>query len=126
MGPITGPVAFLGDEQLHWAQYALDAFNKAHKTSFTLQQVDTQLNPALAQTGATKLAADGSVLISVGPAGSQEVQAVGPIFKKAKMAFISMSATNATLTNGKIPTFFRVVGGDAAQGGRTRSSWSTS
>jgi branched-chain amino acid transport system substrate-binding protein len=115
MGPITGPVAFLGDEQLHWAQFSLDEFNRTKGTSFTLDQVDTQLNPALAQTGATKLSADKSVLVTVGPAGSQEVQAVGPIFKKAGIGFVSASATNATLTNGKIPTFFRVVGGDNAQ-----------
>ena len=71
MGPITGPVAFLGNEQLHWAQFALDSFNKANGTSFTLQQVDTQLNPSLAQTGATKIAADKSLLGTIGPAGSQ-------------------------------------------------------
>ncbi len=115
MGPITGSVAFLGDEQLHWAQFSLDSFNKANKTSFTLQQVDTQLNPSLAQTGATKLAADSSVLGVVGPAGSQEVQAVGSIYKRAKLAYVSMSATNATLTTGKYPTFFRVVGSDKSQ-----------
>jgi branched-chain amino acid transport system substrate-binding protein len=115
MGPITGPVAFLGNEQLHWAQFALDEFNRQQGTKFTLQQVDTQLNPALAQTGATKLAADKSVLITVGPAGSQEVQAVGRIFKKAGLAYISASATAATLTKGTYPTFFRVVGSDDAQ-----------
>lgn len=115
MGPITGPVAFLGNEQLHWAQFALDEFNRTQGTKFTLQQVDTQLNPALAQTGATKLVADKSVLITVGPAGSQEVQAVGRIFKKAGLAYISASATAATLTNGTYPTFFRVVGSDTAQ-----------
>ena len=115
MGPITGPVAFLGGEQIHWAQYALDQFNKSNKAGFTLQQVDTQLNPALAQTAATKLAADKSLLGVIGPAGSQEVQAVGPIYKRAGLAYISASATNATLTSGKYPTFFRVVGSDKTQ-----------
>ncbi len=115
MGPITGPVAFLGAEQLHWAQYALDSFNKANKTTFTLQQADTQLNPSLAQTGGTKLVADKSVLGVVGPAGSQEVQAIGALFKKAGLPYISSSATNATLTSGKYPTFFRVVGSDKTQ-----------
>jgi branched-chain amino acid transport system substrate-binding protein len=115
MGPITGSVAFLGDEQLHWAQFSLDHFNQTNKTTFTLDQVDTQLNPALAQTGGTKLAADRSVLGVVGPAGSQEVQAVGAIFRKAGLPYVSMSATNATLTAGRYPTFFRVVGSDKAQ-----------
>ena len=53
----------------------------------------------------------------VGPAGSQEVQAVGPLFGRAGMAFITGSATNPDLTtSGKNPTFFRVVSRDDVQG----------
>jgi branched-chain amino acid transport system substrate-binding protein len=52
----------------------------------------------------------------VGPAGSQEVEAVGPLMARAGMAFISGSATNVTLTQGKYPTFFRVVSNDHVQG----------
>ena len=116
MAPITGFVAFIGGEQLHWAQYSLDKFNKENGTSFTLSQFDTQdLNPALAQLGATKLSSDKNVFGVVGPAGSQEVRASGPVFKKAGMAFLSPSATNADLTGGKYPTFFRVVGSDNQQ-----------
>ena len=79
MAPITGFVSFIGTEQLHWAQYSLDKFNKANGTSFTLSQFDTQdLDPALAALGATRLSADKSVFGVVGPAGSQEVRAAGP------------------------------------------------
>ena len=39
----------------------------------------------------------------VGPAGSQEVEAVGPLFGRAGMAFISGSATNPTLTSRQEP-----------------------
>ena len=54
---------------------------------------------------------------SIGPAGSQEVEAVGPIFGKAGMAFVSGSATLPALaTSGKNPTFFRVVPDDDVQG----------
>jgi branched-chain amino acid transport system substrate-binding protein len=117
MAPITGVVSFIGTEQLHWAQYSLDTFNKANGTSFTLSQFDTQdLNPALAQLGATKLSADKSVFGVVGPAGSQEVAAAGPVFKKSGMPFLSPSATAAPLTSGTYPTFFRVVGSDTQQG----------
>ncbi len=116
MAPITGFVSFLGTEQLHWAQYSLDTFNKKNGTSFTLSQFDTQdLNPALAALGATKLSADKSVFGVVGPAGSQEVGAAGPVYKRAGMPFLSPSATAASLTSGKYPTFFRVVGGDNQQ-----------
>ncbi len=32
LGPITGPVAFLGKEQGNWAKWALENFNKANGT----------------------------------------------------------------------------------------------
>ena len=116
LGPLTGPVAFLGAEQGNWAKYSLERFNAANGTHFTLKQGDTQLNPKLALTVGTKFAADKSLLVTVGPAGSQEVIAVGPLFKRKTMPYISASATNATLTQGKYPTFSRVVGSDTAQG----------
>jgi branched-chain amino acid transport system substrate-binding protein len=116
MGPITGPVAFLGKEQLNWAQFSVDSFNAANGTHFTLKQGDTQLDPRLALTVGTKFAADASLLATIGPAGSQEVIAVGPLFKRKTFSYVSPSATNATLTTGKYPTFSRVVGSDTAQG----------
>ncbi len=116
MGPITGPVAFLGKEQLNWAKFAVDNYNKASGTHFKLLQGDTQLNPKLALTVGTKFAANSSLLATIGPAGSQEVIAVGPLFTRKTFPFISSSATNVTLTTGKYPTFLRVVGSDRAQG----------
>ena len=116
MGPITGPVAFLGKEQLNWAKFAVDNYNKASGTHFKLLQGDTQLNPKLALTVGTKFTANSSLLATIGPAGSQEVIAIGPLFKRKTFPYISSSATNATLTTGKYPTFSRVVGSDRAQG----------
>jgi branched-chain amino acid transport system substrate-binding protein len=56
------------------------------------------------------------VLAVVGPAGSQEVLAVAPVFMRAdRLPFISASATRAPLTNGSIPNFFRVVPNDSVQ-----------
>ena len=49
-GPLTGPVAVLGQEQLHFAQLALARDNLANHTKITLVQGDTQLNPAQATT----------------------------------------------------------------------------
>jgi branched-chain amino acid transport system substrate-binding protein len=116
MAPITGFVSFIGTEQLHWAQYSIDRFNKANGTSFTLSQWDTHdLEAALAALGATRLSSDKTVFGVVGPAGSQEVRAAGPIYKKSGMPFLSPSATNADLTSGKYPTFYRVVGSDDQQ-----------
>lgn len=116
MGPLTGPVAFLGKEQGNWAKFSIDSFNKANGTNFSLLNGDTQLNPKLALTVGTKFAANSSLLATIGPAGSQEVIAVGPLFKKNGLAYVSSSATNATLTKGAYPTFSRVVGSDTAQG----------
>jgi branched-chain amino acid transport system substrate-binding protein len=115
-GPLTGPVAVLGQEQLHFAELALASDNAANKTHITLVQGDTQLNPAQATTVTQQLTSNSSIVGVVGPAGSQEVEAVGPLFARVDMAFISGSATNATLTQGKYPTFFRVVSKDSVQG----------
>ncbi len=115
-GPITGPVAVLGAEQLHFAQLALSMDNTANNTKISLVQGDTQLNPAQAVTVSQQFISNSSIIAVVGPAGSQEVQAVGGPMGRAGLAFISGSATNATLTTGKYPTFFRVVSKDSVQG----------
>ena len=115
-GPFTGPVAQLGLEQLHFAQLAVATDNKANGTSVTLSQDDTQLNPSIAVTKTQAIIASNAVA-SIGPAGSQEVEAIGPLFGRAGMAFISGSSTNtAVATSGKNPTFFRTVPNDGVQG----------
>jgi branched-chain amino acid transport system substrate-binding protein len=115
-GPITGPVAVLGAEQLHFAELAMSMDNQANKTKITLVQGDTQLQPAQATTVTQQLTSNSNIVAVVGPAGSQEVEAVGPLFARAGMAFISGSATAAALTTGKYPTFLRVVSKDSVQG----------
>ena len=115
-GPITGPVAVLGQEQLNFAKLALAADNTANKTKISLVQGDTQLNPAQATTVTQQFTSNSKIVAVVGPAGSQEVEAVGPLFARAGVAFISGSATAAALTTGKYPTFFRVVSKDSVQG----------
>ncbi len=115
-GPITGPVAFLGTEQLHFAQLAVSMDNTANKTNIKLVQGDTQLNPAMAVTVTQQLISNTGIVAVVGPAGSQEVEAVGGAMARAGMGFISGSATAVALTTGKYPTFFRVVSKDSVQG----------
>jgi branched-chain amino acid transport system substrate-binding protein len=115
-GPLTGPVAVLGQEQLHFAQLALAMDNKANGTKISIVQGDTQLQPSQATTVTQQLTSNSKILAVVGPAGSQEVQAVGPLMARAGLPFISGSATAAALTTGKYPTFFRVVSKDSVQG----------
>ena len=115
-GPITGPVASLGDEQLHFAELAVAMDNAANHTKITLVQGDTQLQPAQAVTVTQQFTSNASIVGVVGPAGSQEVEAVGGPMDRAGMAFISGSATAVALTTGSYPTFFRVVSKDSVQG----------
>ena len=115
-GPLTGPVPFLGQEQLHFAQLAVLKDNLANHTKITLVQGDTQLNPAQATTVTQQFTSNPKIVATVGPAGSQEVIAVGPLMARAGMAFISGSATAVALTTGKYPTFFRTVSKDSVQG----------
>src|SRR5499427_1990982 len=115
-GPLTGPVAFLGQEQLHFAQLAVAKDNLANHTKITIVQGDTQLNPAQATTVTQQFTSNSKMVAVVGPAGSQEVEAVGPLFARAGLAFISGSATASALTTGKYPTFLRTVSKDSVQG----------
>ena len=115
-GPLTGPVAVLGQEQLHFAQLAALKDNLVNHTKITIVQGDTQLNPAQATTVTQQFTSNSKIVAVVGPAGSQEVEAIGPLMARAGLAFISGSATNATLTAGKYPTFFRTVSKDSVQG----------
>jgi branched-chain amino acid transport system substrate-binding protein len=115
-GPITGPAAPVGGDQLHFAELAVSTDNAANNTKITLIQGDTQLQPAQATTVSQQFISNNSIVAVVGPAGSQEVKAVGPAMGRAGLAFISGSATNPTLTTGPNPTFFRVVSKDSVQG----------
>jgi len=113
MGPITGEAAFIGKEQLGFSRYAI---RKLGRGTIRLVEADTQLDPARAARAARKLHARADVLAVVGPAGSQEVLAVAPSFRQAnRLPFISGSAVGASLTNGSIPSFFRVVPNDSVQ-----------
>ncbi|MGI9018482.1 MAG: branched-chain amino acid ABC transporter substrate-binding protein [Euzebya sp.] len=115
MGPFTGDAASIGQEQLNWATFAIDRFNTDNGTDFTLVEGDTQLDPAQATTVAQQFDSDDSIVAIVGPAGSQEVQAIGPVLAGG-IAFVSPSATSTDLTDGSIPGFFRVVPRDDVQG----------
>ena len=68
----------------------------------TIVQGDTQLDPAKASIVAQSMASNSSIVGVIGPAGSQEVTAAAPILKKAGLAFVSGSATNVALTDGKL------------------------
>ncbi|HEV2257135.1 MAG TPA: branched-chain amino acid ABC transporter substrate-binding protein [Streptosporangiaceae bacterium] len=114
-GTLTGPAAVVGQEQLHFAELALESDNLANKTNISLVQGDTP-SPAQAVTVTQQFTSNPKIVAVVGPGGSQQVEAVGPLMARAGMAFISGSATATALTTGKYPTFFRTVFNDGVQG----------
>jgi branched-chain amino acid transport system substrate-binding protein len=115
--PITGPVAQLGGEQLHFAQLAVEDDNAKNGTKVSIVQGDTQLEPKQATTVTRQFVSNDKIVAIVGPAGSQEVSAIGSAITRAGLPAISGSATNTDLTaKGTFPTFFRVVPRDDVQG----------
>jgi branched-chain amino acid transport system substrate-binding protein len=120
MGPITGDAAFIGKEQLGFSRYAI---RKLGGGTIKLVEGDTRFDPARAAAIAATLHANPNVLAVVGPARSREVLAVAPVFTRAeRLPFISGSAIDRALTNGSIPSFFRVVPNDSVQS-RTIASY---
>jgi len=118
LAPITGQAGSIGSDQLHWAEFFVSQWNKGKgHVKLKLVQGDTQLDPAKASTVAQSFASNKSIMGVIGPAGSDEVQAVAPILRKAGLAFASGSATRVSLTNGSWKGyFFRDVPNDGVQG----------
>jgi len=117
MGPYTGPVASIGLDQLHWAQFFAQRWNRNHKTKIVLVPGDSQLDPSKASVISQQFASNGQMVALIGPSGSQEVIAAAPILKKAGLGFVSSSATRTDLTDGsRAGYFFRVVPKDSDQG----------
>lgn len=116
MGPFTGAAASIGQEQLNFARLAVQSFNEETGWDVQLFEGDTELDAALALTVAAGIIADASVYGVVGPAGSQEVEAIGEDYTEADLAFVSPSATGTDLSASGFGAFFRVVPTDDVQG----------
>lgn len=99
----------LGSEQLAFARLAVADDNSKNGTKIGLEVADTEFSPSRAVAVSEQLVARSGAVAVIGPAGNAEVEAVGPIFARAGLPFISASATGSQLTAGANPTFFRVV-----------------
>lgn len=114
--PLTGPAAFLGQEQLSWSQFAVANYNRQFGSNYKIVQGDTQLSASLARTVGRRFVSNRSVFGVIGPSTSQAVISSAGLFKTARLAAVSGSATRTDLTtSGKFPTFYRVVPNDAVQ-----------
>ena len=117
LGPLTGPAAFLGQEQISWLRFGAQKFNKENATRFKVAAGDTQLKAPVARTVARRFVSDRKILAVIGGSESQAVRVSGNLFEKANLASVSGSATAVDLTKGRpFTTFFRVVPHDGIQG----------
>ena len=115
-GPLTGPAAFLGQEQISWSKFAASQYNKQFDTNFKIVQGDTQLSASLARTVGRQFVSNSGIAGVIGASTSQGVISSAGLFKVASLASVSGSATRTDLTTGgKFPTFFRVVPNDFVQ-----------
>jgi branched-chain amino acid transport system substrate-binding protein len=83
----------------------------------TMQEFDTQGDPAVATPFANQIAGDNSFLGVIGGHFSGETDATMPIYQAAGMAMVSPSATRIDLTQKGNTSFYRVVGNDGTQAG---------
>ena len=118
VGPLTGDAANLGVYIRDGAKTAVEEFNEANPDlQITLEEFDTQGDPAQAPTVLDKYINDEKILGLVGPAFSGETRAVLPTLEENNLVMVSASATNTELPevvpDGRV--FHRVLPDDAAQ-----------
>src|SRR5438105_4370994 len=89
--PLTGGAAFLGQEQLSWARYAVKTLAPKLGLKIQLLTGDTPVEqgPAPAQSLAQKFVADKKVVAIIGPSTSGAVAASSQTYFDAKLAHIS-------------------------------------
>ncbi|HET7743157.1 MAG TPA: branched-chain amino acid ABC transporter substrate-binding protein [Gaiellaceae bacterium] len=112
-GPYTGPAASAGIDQRNWGRLFIQYWNSGkaipgtpsgfHRTKLRAIEADTALNPQLAATVAVQLRSNKAMLAVNGFSGSQENVAGGPILRRGHLAFVSGSATRASLTDPVTP-----------------------
>ena len=115
MGPLTGGAAFIGQEQLGFAQVFVDVFNEETGLDVQIEQGDTEINPDTGRIVAERFVADDEIIVVVGPAGSQVCEATQPIFADAGLAHLTPSCTRTSLTDPGTDTFFRPIPTDDDQ-----------
>jgi branched-chain amino acid transport system substrate-binding protein len=120
VGPLTGGAANLGIYIRDGAKVAVEQFNEEHGDEFniTLEEFDTQGDPAQAPTVLDDYIGNEDILGLVGPAFSGETRAILPTITEEGLVMVSASATNVELPEvvpGGSASFHRVLPDDAAQ-----------
>lgn len=118
-GPLTGPEAALGINELNGVKFALKKFldaNPKANVDPVVYEVDDQGDPAVAAPIAPKVAAEECVVALVGPAYSGASKVSLPVYLSARLPIITPSATNPTLPSFGKDIFHRAVLTDDYQG----------
>jgi branched-chain amino acid transport system substrate-binding protein len=120
IGPITGPVAFIGEVQLNWFRFALDTWNDEMGYDFQMVEGDNQFDTAQSATLAQQFLDNAAMVAAVGPAGSDQVDAAGAVYEAGdpNFTFISPSSTRVGIT-ANYTGMFRTVPADDDQGPTT-------
>ena len=114
-GPLTGPEAVIGVDQVDAVSWAIKVFNASQSNyEVRLLKVDDQGDPAIGGPVSAAVAAKSEVLGLVGPAYSVTALASFPAYKSTSLPMISPSATRNTLTDPNSstyggPVFFRLA-----------------
>ena len=118
MGALSGDYASIGQPIFQGIEYAVDEVNLSGKLPCTIElhSEDTQGNPNQAPPLARSIIESETVVGVVGPYFSGETLATGRIFSQADVAFVTPSATGASIDEQGYSTFFRVVADDSIQG----------
>jgi len=117
-GPLSGTNQQLGINEDNGAHLAVDQANAKGDLGFTVVLLDSDDvgAPATAPAAAAKLVQDTAVVGVIGPSFSGATKAVGKTYSEAGMAFITPSASNATLQTLGYTTFHRIIPNDAVEG----------
>ena len=121
-GPLSGPEASTGTDELNAVKFAVKQFmakNKGFKINVVA--VDDQGDPAVAGTVAPGVGSNKKIIGLVGPAYSGPTITSLPYYKAGGLPLISPSATRVSITDPASPdfggpVFHRVVGRDNLQG----------
>jgi branched-chain amino acid transport system substrate-binding protein len=116
-GALTGSSANLGINERNGAKLAVKQYNdKNADCKVTLQEFDSEGDPAKAPGLARQVVKDPKIVGLVGPAFSGESEAADPIFNQAGLPIITASATRPTLATSGWKIFHRALGNDNSQG----------
>lgn len=120
IAPITGPVAFIGEVQLNWFNFAVDSFNSEMGYDIQTVEGDNQFDTAQSATLAQQFLDNTAMVAAVGPAGSDQVDAAGAVYEAGdpNFTFISPSSTRTGIA-AQYTGMFRTVPTDDDQGPTT-------